>query len=104
VTADRKARYIGILATTPDNHFARFGLANAYFEEGSFDLAAAEYRRCLQAQSDWMAVHISLGRCLVKLGRHDEARQALGVAKDLAIKQGHSSPLDEIREILASIP
>lgn len=103
MSIDRKDRYLKILASTPDNHLARFGLANAYFEEARFDLAAGEYRRCLEAQADWMAVHIALGHCLVKLGRKEEARQALETARQLATRQGHSQPLDEIRQLLAQI-
>jgi Flp pilus assembly protein TadD len=103
VAIDRKDRYTKILAAQPDNHLARFGLANALFEEGRFDLAAEEYRRCLESQADWMAVHISLGHCLVRLGRRDEARLALETARQLAVRQGHSQPQEEIRQLLAQI-
>jgi len=59
---------------------------------------------CLEAQGDWMAVHISLGHCLVKLGRWDEARIALDSARHLALRQGHSSPLEEIDHLLSQVP
>jgi Flp pilus assembly protein TadD len=102
--AGRIERFLRALEASRDNHFARFGLANAYLDEGRFEEAAAEYRRCLEAQEDWMAVHISLGRCLVRLGRFDEARCALETARALALRQGHSQPMEEIRQILAEIP
>ena len=103
MSVDRKERYLKILSAVPDNHLARFGLANAYFEEGQFDLASDEYRLCLLAQPDWMAVHISLGHCLVKLGRKPEAREALERARQFATQQGHSSPLEEIAHLLSQI-
>jgi|SRR6266850_1837295 len=103
MTADRVDRYLKILSTTPDNHLARFGLANAYFEEGRFDLASDEYRRCLLSQPDWMAVHISLGHCLVRLGRVDEAREVLERARQFAITQGHSGPQAEIAQLLSQL-
>jgi len=88
-----------ILEKTPDNPLARFGLANAYFDAGKLEEAAAEFRRCLILNPDWMAVAISLGRCLVMTGRTDEARQVLSSAREMAIRQGHTTPLEEIAEL-----
>ncbi|HET9480956.1 MAG TPA: tetratricopeptide repeat protein [Candidatus Polarisedimenticolia bacterium] len=90
-----------ILEATPENRLARFALANALFESGAVQDAADEYRRCLQAQPDWMAVAISLGRCLVLTGRLEEARETLRAARALAVNQGHSSPLAEIDELVS---
>jgi tetratricopeptide (TPR) repeat protein len=103
MSAEKIAKFAKLLESSPGNHFARFGLANAYFDEGKFEEAAGEYHKCLEAQDDWMAVHISLGRCLVKLKRYDEARHALETARVLAVRQGHSQPQEEIREILSQI-
>lgn len=90
-----------ILAAMPDNHLARFGLANACFDAGRVEDAEREYRRCLELQPEWMAVAISLGRCLVLRGAHDEARRVLSAARELAVRQGHTSPLEEIAELEA---
>ncbi|MBI3450388.1 MAG: CDC27 family protein [Acidobacteria bacterium] len=100
----RRDRYEKILAATPDNHLARFGLANVYLEQGDFAAAAAEYRKCLEAQRDWMAVCISLGQCLIRLGETAEARRVLEEARGMAVVQGHSGPQAEISELLGSIP
>lgn len=101
---DRKERYLKILEAAPHNHLARFGLANTWFEEGRFEEAAGQYRMCLETQADWMAVRISLGHCLVKLARWDEARLNLDAARRLAQKQGHSQPIEEIDRLLSLIP
>ncbi len=93
---DRSRR---ILESAPDNPLARFSLANALFEAGRTAEAEAEYRRCLELQPDWMAVAISLGRCLVAGGSHEEAARVLADARAMAIRQGHSSPLEEIAEL-----
>ena len=95
----RIERSLKILETMPDNHLARFGLANAYFDAGQIADAEREYRRCLESQPEWMAVAIQLGRCLVMAGRHEEARQILSSAREMAVRQGHSSPLEEIAEL-----
>jgi predicted Zn-dependent protease len=88
-----------LLAQMPGNHLARFALANALFDAGRVEDAEREYRRCLESQPDWMAVAISLGRCLVMRGARDEARQVLAAARDLAVRQGHSAPLEEIADL-----
>jgi len=88
-----------ILERMPDNHLARFALANALFDAGEIEQAETEFRRCLAMQSDWMAVAISLGRCLVMTGKRDEAREVLASAREMALRQGHSSPLEEIAEL-----
>lgn len=102
--AARKEKYERVLAATPDNHLARFGLANVLLEKGDFAAAAAEYRKCLAAQRDWMAVCISLGQCLIRLGETEEARRVLEEARGLAVAQGHSGPVAEIVELLGRIP
>jgi len=88
-----------LLETAPDNPLARFSLANALFEAGMIAEAEPEFRRCLEIQPDWMAVAISLGRCLVAGGSHEEAARVLADAREMAIRQGHSSPLEEIAEL-----
>lgn len=95
----RIERSLKILESMPGNHLARFGLANAYFDAGQIADAEREYRRCLESQPEWMAVAIQLGRCLVIIGQHEEARQVLSSARKMAVGQGHSSPLDEIAEL-----
>ena len=88
-----------ILEKMPDNHLARFALANALFDAGRTEEAETEYRRCLAMQPDWMAVAISLGRCLVMTGNHEEARGVLASARAMALRQGHSTPLEEIADL-----
>ena len=88
-----------ILEKMPDNHLARFALANALFDAGRTEEAETEYRRCLAMQADWMAVAISLGRCLVMTGKREEARGVLASARAMALRQGHSTPLEEIADL-----
>jgi len=92
-------RFRKMVEGMPDNHVARFGLANACFDAGLLEDAEAEYRHCLRLQPEWMAVAICLGRCLVMRGGTEEARRVLTAARELALRQGHSSPLEEIAEL-----
>jgi len=97
----RIERNAGIVARMPDNHLARFGLGNAYFDAGRIEDAEREFRQCLERQPDWMAVAISLGRCLVMRSEHEEALRVLAAAREMAVRQGHSSPLQEIADLEA---
>lgn len=90
-----------ILEAAPDNHLARFGLATALLEGGRWEEAAVELRRCLERQPDWMAAAIHLGRCLVMTGCDAEAREVLAAAREMAIRQGHTGPLEEIADLEA---
>ncbi|HKY32564.1 MAG TPA: molecular chaperone DnaJ [Candidatus Polarisedimenticolia bacterium] len=97
----RIQRSRAILQASPDNPLARFGLATALEDAGRAAEAAAEYARCLELKSDWMAAAIGRGRCLVGVGRGEEAREVLAAARRMAAEQGHSSPLEEIAELEA---
>jgi tetratricopeptide (TPR) repeat protein len=101
---ERVERFRKMLESSPANHLARFGLANALFDAGRLEEAEAEYRACLAVQPDWMAVHISLGNCLIRRRQYDEARCALQEARRLAGLQGHRQPLEEIQRLLGEIP
>ncbi len=98
---ERIQRNRAIVEQSPANHLARFGLANALFDAGEVEQAEAQFRECLTAQPDWMAVVISLGRCLVMRGARQEALGVLAEGRRLAAQQGHTSPLEEIAELEA---
>jgi predicted Zn-dependent protease len=97
--SDRIERSLRILEQAPGNHLARFALANAYVDAGRMAEAEQQYRLCLEAQPDWMAVAISLGRCLVQRQAWEEARRVLASARGMALRQGHTSPLEEIADL-----
>ena len=98
---ERIQRNRALVEQAPSNHLARFGLANALFDAGETAEAETQFRKCLEAQPEWMAVAISLGRCLVLRGSYKEALGVLAQARALAAQQGHTSPLEEIDELEA---
>ena len=70
---------------------------------GSCAPAAATCATCLERDPEWMMAAIRRGRCLVQLGRFEEARASLELGADLAVRQGHEEPFEEIREERISI-
>ena len=88
----------------PDNPLHLFALAQACLAAEEYERAEATYAECLRRDPDWMMAAIRRGRCLVVLGRWDEARQSLERGAELAGRQGHDEPFEEIREWLDQIP
>lgn len=91
------------VAEDPDNELARFSLAQAYFQEKEWGNALAEYEAALAKKPDWMMATIQRGQCLIKLGRIAEAKAALLAGRELAVKQNHKDPQQEIDEILEDL-
>jgi predicted Zn-dependent protease len=88
----------------PDNELARYSLASAYFDERRFAEAEPQFARALELKPDWVMACILRARCLIELGRVDEARPLLARGRELSIQQRHQSPVEEIDAILAELP
>src|SRR6187431_1670535 len=85
----------------PDNELARYSLASALFEEGRFAEAEPHFRRALELKSDWVMAYILRAKCLIRIGRAEEAKPLLMTGRQHSIEQHHQSPVDEIDELLA---
>lgn len=91
------------VAEDPNNELSRFSLAQALFADRDWEGALSEYEAALALKDDWMMAVIQKGRCLINLGREDEAREALERGRQLAIAQNHQSPQEEIDELLEDL-
>lgn len=76
-----------VLRRRPKSATAAAGLANAHFDEGRFDLAAAYATRAVKAEFKEPSHHVLLGDAYYRLGQHDDAEvqwttaQRLGSAR-----------------------
>lgn len=104
MTQDKIERFRAFVDRDPDNPLHAFALAQAYLEAEDHASAEATYARCLELNPDWMMAVIRRARCLVELKRWDEAREALDRGSELATKQGHDEPFEEIRLLLDELP
>lgn len=104
MTQDKIERFRGFVEKDPDNPLHTFALAQAYLEVDDHERAEATYARCLELDPDWMMAVIRRARCLIELGRHDEAREALENGAELATRQGHDEPFEEIRALRDELP
>src|SRR5262245_5704935 len=88
----------------PDNELARYSLGSACFDEGRFAEAEPQFQRALELKGEWVMAYILRARCLIQLGRVDEARPLLAKGREHSIQQRHEGPVEEIDAILAELP
>lgn len=96
-------RFSQMVAKHPDNELARFSLGSALFEAGRFADAEPHFARALELKNDWVVAYILRARCLIQLGRSEDARPLLANGRRHSIAQHHQSPVEEIDEILAEL-
>jgi predicted Zn-dependent protease len=100
---DRIAKALELWQRFPDNDLSRFNLAQAYVDANDYTKAIEHLRALCQKKSDWMVVHIQLGKSLLATGDTQGAKPLLEHALQLAIVQHHDSPREELEEILRTL-
>ena len=65
---DRIASFKEKVEKNPNQVFFRYSLAQAYFEEGAFEQASAEFRKCLEVRPDWMIASLFVGKAEMETG------------------------------------
>lgn len=73
----RAAALKEILATNPDDAFARYGLAMEYSGSGDTEAALAEFHRLLASHPDYTNAYLMAAQTLSRADRNDEARTML---------------------------
>jgi thioredoxin-like negative regulator of GroEL len=70
---------------------------------GRFADAEPHFAKALALKGDWVMAYILRARCLIRLGRIDEARPLLATGRRHSLAQHHEAPVEEIDEILAEL-
>jgi thioredoxin-like negative regulator of GroEL len=100
---DRITQALALWQRFPENDLSRFNLAQAYVDANDYDTAAEHLRALCGKKTEWMVVHIQLGKSLIALGHSTEAKPILEHALQLAIAQHHDGPRDELEELLKGL-
>jgi tetratricopeptide (TPR) repeat protein len=103
-TDERIEKWKPLVEKNPDHELARYSLGSAYFDAGRFAEAEPHFRRALELKGDWVMAYILRARCLIRMGRVDEAKPLLAKGRDHSIQQHHDAPVEEIDAILAELP
>lgn len=91
MTAPRLDTFRAMVAKSPGNALARFGLANELLKAGLWEEAAEQLRAYLAAHDDEGNAYGRLAEACMSLGRTDEAREALRQGIAAAERHGHPS-------------
>jgi len=92
-----------MVANNPGNPLARFGLANEALKEGSYEEARENLEAYLAAYDDEGNGYGRLAEALEKLGRTDEARDALRRGIAASYRFGHPGMAGEFEARLEEL-
>ena len=86
----------------PKGFLGRYGLGNKIMQEGgSFEEAAEHLRVATQLDPVHVASHLALGRALIGLKKHEEAKPVLQAGIDAAISGRSNGGRDLVPEMQA---
>jgi predicted Zn-dependent protease len=101
---DRVATLKEILAQSPTDAFARYGLAVEYSNSGAIDQALEEFGKLISAHPDYSAGYFMAAQTLAKAERTEEAKRMLvdGIASARRTNNSHAQSemtamLDELK-------
>jgi tetratricopeptide (TPR) repeat protein len=92
-----------MVAKSPGNALAHFGLANEAGKEGLFEEAVEHYTLYLARYDDEGNGWQRMAEALEQLGRIDDARDALRRGTEASARFGHPGMAAELAERLASL-
>ena len=103
MTNPRLDSFRQMVARTPDNALARFGLANEAMKVGLPEEAREQLERYLALHDDEGNAYGRLADALDQLGRADEAREALQRGIAASRRHGHPSMAAEFEARLEEL-
>lgn len=85
-------RFEQIVADDPGDVLGRYVLGTAYAEARELGRAVACFEAVLEVDAAYTVAYLALGKCLVRLGRAEEAMEVLGRGVDVAEENGDLMP------------
>jgi predicted Zn-dependent protease len=100
---DRIATLNEILTQSPNDAFARYGLAMEYSKQGDLDRALAEFSILLKGNPDYTAGYFMAAQTLVRADRTAEAQTMLADGIASARRTGNLHAQSEMEAMLAEL-
>ena len=91
------------LAESPNDAFARYGLAMEYARLGETDTALAEFKTLIEQNPDYTAGYQMAAQTLAAAGRTDEARKMFAAGIASAQRTGNVHAKSEMEGMLAEL-
>ena len=100
---DRIAMLTEILAASPEDTFARYGLAMEYSKSGEIERALAEFKTLIEKNPDYTPAYFMAAQTLATASRVDEAKRWLvdGIAS--AVRTGNKHAQSEMTAMLEEL-
>lgn len=92
-----------ILEQSPNDAFARYGLAMEYSKSGEVEQAMAEFQKLLTAHPEYTAGYFMAAQTLASASRTDEAKKMLAEGIASARRTGNAHALSEMEAMLAEL-
>lgn len=103
MTTPKLDTFRAMVRNNPGNVLARFGLANEAMKAGEWEEAREQLEAYLAGYDDEGNGYGRLAEALVRLGRRDEARAALGRGIAASLRFGHPSMAGEFEARLEEL-
>lgn len=93
-----------MLAKDADDTFLIYSLGMELTAAGEFAQAAAQFRRCIELDADYLPAYTEAGKGLRSEGKLDEARALFQAGVKLADRLGKPHDRDYLQQQLDSLP
>jgi predicted Zn-dependent protease len=100
---DRIAALNDILTQSPDDTFARYGLAMEYSKQGDLDRALAEFSILLKSNPDYTPGYFMAAQTLVRADRVSDAKTMLNDGIASARRTGNLHAQSEMEALLTDL-
>jgi tetratricopeptide (TPR) repeat protein len=89
-----------MVAQSPGDSFARYGLAMEYKNSGDWESAMREFQALIDANPDYHAAYFHGGQTLERMGREDDARAMYQEGVEAATRAGDGHARAEMQGAL----
>ncbi len=100
---DRIAMLSEILAASPEDTFARYGLAMEYSKAGQIEHALAEYKTLIEKNPDYTPAYFMAAQMLAAAEHADEAKRWLVDGISSARRTGNAHAQSEMTAMLEEL-
>ena len=100
---DRIALLTEILTATPDDTFARYGLALEYSKAGQTEKALEEFKTLIENNPDYTPAYFMAAQTLATASRIDEAKRMLVDGISSARRTGNTHAQSEMTAMLEEL-
>ena len=100
---DRIALLRQFVAASPDDPFARYGLAMELVSRGELTEACQVFQELVDRKPDYVAAYLMYGNALAAIGEKDRARATYRQGAEVSARRGDSHAASENRAALDAL-